>query len=158
MKNSLRLPQARFVLTLSTALAYMVLLHRLSSIPGKLESEGANLYIEAMRLLMGAATRPELSQRQAVLVGILGGRESGIDLGRLLTRRLSITGSTLRARSPREKTDIAMSLREWVWPMLDSGKLKPVIQATFPLSQAAEAHRILEANEAMGKIVLTTGR
>jgi putative PIG3 family NAD(P)H quinone oxidoreductase len=94
-----------------------------------------------------------------VVIGVLGGTTAQeLDLGRLLSRRLTITGSTLRARDRREKSDIASALREWVWPMLDAGEIAPVLQSTFPLEQAADAHRILEANEAMGKLVLTTGQ
>ena len=94
-----------------------------------------------------------------VVIGVLGGsRVDELDLGRLLTRRLTITGSTLRARDRETKSNIAASLREWVWPMLDAGDIAPVIQAALPLEEAAQAHRMLEANEAMGKLVLTTGQ
>ena len=97
------------------------------------------------------------TEGRLLIVGILGGSESELNLGRLLTKRLTISGSTLRARTSEEKGAIAADLREWVWPLLDSGSVRPVIQEVFPLSKAAEAHRILEANAAMGKLVLTTG-
>ncbi len=89
-----------------------------------------------------------------LIIGLLGGARTEIDLGRLLTRRLTITGSTLRNRSPEEKAQIAQALREWVWPRLARGQCLPVIQKTFPLADASAAHAILEANESMGKLVL----
>ncbi|MCC7256851.1 MAG: NAD(P)H-quinone oxidoreductase [Gammaproteobacteria bacterium] len=89
-----------------------------------------------------------------VVIGLLGGARGQLDLGRLLTRQLTVTASTLRPRSPAEKGRIASALRERVWPLLATGRVAPVIQATLPLAEAATAHRILESNEAMGKLVL----
>lgn len=89
-----------------------------------------------------------------VVIGLLGGAGGQLDLGRLLTRQLTVTASTLRPRSPAEKGRIASALRERVWPLLATGRVAPVIQATLPLAEAATAHRILESNEAMGKLVL----
>ena len=89
-----------------------------------------------------------------VIIGLLGGAKSELNLGRVLTKRLTVTGSTLRARNISFKGDIADSLRTQVWPKIESGDIKPVIQATFPLEEALKAQQILDANEAMGKIVL----
>lgn len=89
-----------------------------------------------------------------VIIGLLGGARAEINLGRLLMRGLTITGSTLRGRSTEEKARIAQALREWVWPKLARGQCQPVIQQAFPLAEAEAAHAILEANEAMGKLVL----
>jgi putative PIG3 family NAD(P)H quinone oxidoreductase len=89
-----------------------------------------------------------------VVIGLLGGSKAELDLGRVLTKRLTVTGSTLRNRSPAFKGAIADSLREQVWPKLENGEIAPVIQSTLPLEEAARAHELLEANEAMGKIVL----
>jgi NADPH2:quinone reductase len=114
-----------------------------------LDIVGGNYFKDNIRLLA--------PDGRLCVVGVLGGADAQLNLGRVLTKRLTITGSTLRARSPEEKGAIALALQEWVWPLLDAGKLTPVIQASFPLHQAAEAHRIMEANEAMGKLVLTTG-
>jgi len=72
-----------------------------------------------------------------------------------MTKRLTLTGSTLRARSVEEKGRIGRALREKVWPLLDAGTVKPVIHKTFPLDQAAEAHRLMESSAHIGKIVLT---
>jgi putative PIG3 family NAD(P)H quinone oxidoreductase len=89
-----------------------------------------------------------------VLIAALGGAKGELNLGQVLVKRLTITGSTLRNRSPAEKGRIARALRERVWPLLESRAVAPVVQATFPLTAAAEAHRILEANRTLGKIAL----
>jgi NADPH2:quinone reductase len=72
-----------------------------------------------------------------------------------MRRRLTITGSTLRPRPVEFKGAIAASLRSRIWPLIDAGKVKPVIYKTFPLEQAAEAHRLMESSAHIGKIVLT---
>jgi NADPH:quinone reductase len=88
------------------------------------------------------------------LIALLGGAKAEIDLGQVLRRRLSISGSTLRPRPVAFKAAIARSLRERVWPLFEQGKLKPVIYRTFPLAQAAEAHALMESSTHVGKIVL----
>jgi len=94
------------------------------------------------------------AEGRLVVIGILGGAKGELNLGRVLAKRLVITGSTLRARSPAAKGDIANILRTQVWPKIEAGEITPVIHAKLPLTAAARAHEILEANEAMGKIVL----
>jgi putative PIG3 family NAD(P)H quinone oxidoreductase len=73
----------------------------------------------------------------------------------MMLKRLTLTGSTLRARSVEQKAEIARPLRERVWPLLDQGKIKPLIHATFPLAEAAAAHRLMESSAHIGKIILT---
>jgi NADPH2:quinone reductase len=73
----------------------------------------------------------------------------------MLTRRLTITASTLRARTPREKGAIAAALEREVWPLLAARRVAPVIHATLPLARAADAHRLLESGQVIGKVVLT---
>jgi NADPH2:quinone reductase len=90
-----------------------------------------------------------------VQIGVMGGSESTVDLRRLLGRRLTITGSTLRPRSVEEKGSIAVALRRQVWPLLDAGTVRPIVYRTVPLVDAAEAHRLMESSEHIGKIVLT---
>lgn len=92
-----------------------------------------------------------------VTIGILGGAKGTLNLGLVLSKRLVITGSTLRARPPAEKQRIAAALAEHVWPLLESGRVRPVIQASLPLADAWQAHERLEANEVCGKLVLLTG-
>lgn len=78
-----------------------------------------------------------------------------LDLMQMMRRRLTITGSTLRPRSPEEKGAIARELAARVWPLFEAGTIKPVIHAEFPLERAADAHRMMEESQHIGKIVLT---
>ena len=92
-----------------------------------------------------------------VEIGLMGGTASAtIDVGVILLRRLTITGSTLRARGVEEKGAIAAALRREVWPLLEDGRVKPVVYRTFSLTDASAAHRLMEASDHIGKIVLTT--
>ena len=88
------------------------------------------------------------------LIALLGGAKANIDLGQILRRRLTISGSTLRPRPVAFKAAIAASLRAEVWPLLESGRIKPVIYQTFPLEQAAAAHALMESSTHVGKIML----
>jgi NADPH:quinone reductase len=90
-----------------------------------------------------------------VVIALLGGAKAQLDLGQILRRRLTVTGSTLRPRPIEFKQRIASQLRERVWPLLESGKIKPVIYRTFPLAQAAQAHALMESSTHIGKIMLT---
>ena len=90
-----------------------------------------------------------------VQIGLMGGADTSISLRPILLKRLTVTGSTLRIRPPAEKGAIAASLERDVWPLLVSGRVKPVISATYPLARAAEAHRALESGAVIGKVVLT---
>lgn len=90
-----------------------------------------------------------------VIIAVLGGIKSGFDAGQVLRRRLTITGSTLRARPVAFKAGIARSLREHVWPLLERGEIKPVVHATFALAQASEGHALMDSGAHIGKIVLT---
>ena len=90
-----------------------------------------------------------------VIIAGLGGYKTEVNLLPLMRKRLTLTGSTLRNRDVSFKTGLAEALRAQVWPLLESGKVRPVIHRTLPLAQAAEAHRLLEAGEHIGKIVLT---
>jgi putative PIG3 family NAD(P)H quinone oxidoreductase len=83
------------------------------------------------------------------------GAKVTLDLRRLMLKRLTLTGSTLRIRSAEVKASLARGLEEQVWPRLASGEIKPVIDSTFPLDQASEAHRRMETNAHIGKIILT---
>jgi putative PIG3 family NAD(P)H quinone oxidoreductase len=89
-----------------------------------------------------------------VYIAALGGAKGEINIGQVFVKRLTITGSTLRNRPPAEKGRIADALRESVWPLLEKRAIVPVIQQVLPLASAVEAHRLLEADQAMGKIVL----
>jgi NADPH2:quinone reductase len=90
-----------------------------------------------------------------VIIAIMGGIESKFDAGVVLRKRLVITGSTLRPRPVAFKADIARSLRQHVWPWLESGKVKPVIYKTFAAAtEAAQSHALMETNQHIGKLAL----
>ena len=88
------------------------------------------------------------------IIALLGGSKATVDLSQVLRRRLTITGSTLRPRSVDFKAEIARNLQANVWPLLESGKVKPVIYKVFPLEEAAQAHVLMETSTHVGKIVL----
>ncbi|MES0874524.1 NAD(P)H-quinone oxidoreductase [Sinimarinibacterium thermocellulolyticum] len=90
-----------------------------------------------------------------VFIGLLGGAQAQVPLAQLLLRRLTLTGSTLRPRSVSYKTELARALRQHVWPLIEAGRIRPVIHATFALERAADAHRLMESSAHIGKIVLT---
>lgn len=90
-----------------------------------------------------------------VIIALQGGVKAGFNAARVLTRRLHITGSTLRPRSVEFKGKIAAALRETVWPLIESGAIRPVVHATFPAAEAAQAHALMESSQHVGKIVLT---
>ena len=90
-----------------------------------------------------------------VQIAFLRGNKTQIDLNPIMRKRLTLTGSTLRPRSVAEKGEIAEALRAKVWPLFEAGKVKPVIHATFPLAKAADAHAMMDADQHIGKIVLT---
>ena len=90
-----------------------------------------------------------------VIIAVQGGVKSSFNAGLVLRRRLTITGSTLRPRSVEFKAAIAQSLRSQVWPLIEQGKVRPVIYQTFDAGDAAAAHALMESNQHTGKIVLT---
>ncbi len=90
-----------------------------------------------------------------VIIAVQGGVKAEINAGMVLRRRLTITGSTLRPRPVAFKAAIARSLREHVWPLLASGRIKPVIHQVFAASDAAAAHEVMESNRHVGKLVLS---
>ena len=89
-----------------------------------------------------------------VFIATLGGAQGSIDAGTIMRRRLTLTGSTLRARSVAFKSAIAVQLHEKVWPLLEAGKVRPVIYQVFPAAEAARAHAVMESSVHIGKIVL----
>jgi putative PIG3 family NAD(P)H quinone oxidoreductase len=89
-----------------------------------------------------------------VEIATLQGVKAELNIQTIMQRRLTITGSTLRARPVADKAVIATELRQYVWPLLESGAVKPVVHATFPLRHAAEAHRVMESSGHIGKLLL----
>ena len=92
---------------------------------------------------------------RVVTISLLGGSRAEINVGMILVKRLTLTGSTLRSRTVAQKAAVADAMRRNVWPLIESGKVRPVIFKTFPLGEASEAHRLMETSNHIGKIVLT---
>jgi len=90
-----------------------------------------------------------------VFIAFLRGAKTELDVNEVMRKRLTISGSTLRPRPVAFKGAVARSLREKIWPLIEAGKIKPVIYQTFPLAQASEAHKLMESSQHIGKIVLT---
>ena len=91
-----------------------------------------------------------------VTIGLQGGRKAELDLGKLMSKRGAVIATTLRARPAAEKAAIVAAVREHVWPLIESGHVRPVINSRYSLDRAADAHREMEASTHIGKILLTT--
>lgn len=89
-----------------------------------------------------------------VMINTMKGKDASVDLSAVMRKRLVITGSTLRSRDVSFKSAIAQALLKHIWPLIDAGKIKPVIHQTFPAQDAAGAHRLMESSSHIGKIVL----
>lgn len=112
-------------------------------------------------MIGGAYTEPNLESLaedgRLVLINYMKGDETKIRLSQVLRKRLTITGSTLRARSVEFKTAIAQKLKEHIWPLLESGAIKPIVYKVFAMEEAPAAHELMESSEHIGKIVLSVG-
>ncbi len=89
------------------------------------------------------------------VVGMQGGVKAELDIGLLMRKRAAILAALLRARPTKEKAAIVASVREHVWPLIEAGDIRPIVDRTVPIEQAAEAHRAVEASEHVGKVLLT---
>ena len=85
-----------------------------------------------------------------VVIAVLGGARAEIMMNKIMVKRLTLTGSTLRPRTIAQKTAIAEAVRQNVWPLLAARRVRPIIHATFPLAEAAEAHRLMESSNHIG--------
>jgi len=90
-----------------------------------------------------------------VFINAVAGRHAALDVSKLMQRRLTLTGSTLRARDAAFKSGLRASVEQYVWPLVETGAFRPVIHRAFPLAQASEAHQLMEAGDFIGKLVLT---
>ena len=113
-----------------------------------LDMVGAPYFLRNLRCLA-------MDGRLVQIAFLQGSKVEGFDLAPVMTRRLTITGSTMRPRTTEQKAEIARQLRSRVWPLLDEGKCGPVIHATFPLAEVAQAHALMESSAHVGKIMLT---
>ena len=103
---------------------------------------------------LGRNVRALARDGRLVVIGMLKGRRGELDLGELLARRGTVTGTTLRSRSDDEKAAIVEAIRERVWPLVASGVVRPRVHARVPFERAGEAHALLASGEVVGKVVL----
>ncbi|MEN2420447.1 NAD(P)H-quinone oxidoreductase [Streptomyces rimosus] len=89
------------------------------------------------------------------IIGLQGGAKAELNLGALLTKRGAVTATSLRGRPLAEKAAIVAAVREHVWPLIENGQVRPIVDRTLPMAEAAEAHRIVDASSHVGKVVLT---
>ena len=121
------------------------------------DGQGADVILDNMgaaylsRNLDALATEGRL-----VVIGLMGGAKGELDLGALLRKRAAVLATTRRARPPADKAAICASVVEHVWPLVSDGSVRTLVHTTLPLEEAAEAHRIMEASDHIGKIVLTS--
>jgi NADPH:quinone reductase len=90
-----------------------------------------------------------------VVIAVLGGARAEIMMNKIMVKRLTLTGSTLRPRTIAQKAAVAEGVRQNAWPLLAARRVRPIIHASFPLAEAAEAHRLMESSSHIGKIMLT---
>ncbi len=118
-------------------------------------SKGVDVILD---MIGGDYTAPNIKSLafdgRLVLINMMMGKDVQVDLSQVMTKRLTITGSTLRARDTTFKAAIAQNLEKHIWPLLASGKIKPIINVVFPAEKAADAHKLMESSEHIGKIVL----
>jgi len=119
------------------------------------EGKGVNVILD----MVGGPYFPKnirllADEGRLVQIALMQGSKAEVDFRSLLLKRVTLTGSTLRPRSAEEKTKIAQALQKNVWPLLESGAIRPIIHQTFPLKQASEAHHLMESSAHIGKILL----
>ena len=119
------------------------------------EGKGVNVILD----MVGGPYFPKnirllADEGRLVQIALMQGSKAEVDFRSLLLKRVTLTGSTLRPRSVEEKTKIAQALQKNVWPLLESGAIRPIIHETFPLKQASEAHCLMESSAHIGKILL----
>jgi len=120
------------------------------------DGRGADVILDVVGAKYLAANLDALEVHgRLVVIGLLGGARAELDLGKLLSKRAAVIGTTLRARPVEEKTAIMDAVREVVWPLITDGSVRPLVARTFPLAEVAEAHRYFDSGQHTGKILLT---
>ncbi|HSV78965.1 MAG TPA: NAD(P)H-quinone oxidoreductase [Ramlibacter sp.] len=127
-------------------------------VQGATEGRGVDVILD---MVGGDYVRREIgllaTDGRLILLAFLAGADCDISLREIVFRRLVVTGSALRPRSIEFKAQVARELRERVWPLLEAGRVRPVVHASFPLAHAFRAHELMESSQHIGKIILTTG-
>ncbi|PWR08732.1 NADPH:quinone oxidoreductase [Micromonospora sicca] len=119
------------------------------------DGRGADVILD----IIGAAYLPRnvaalATGGRLVVIGMQGGRKGELDLGALLAKRASVAATALRSRPLAEKAEIVRGVREQVWPLVESGAIRPIVDRRLPMADAAEAHRLVETSDHLGKVLL----
>ena len=119
------------------------------------DGDGANVILDNMGAKYLARNLDALATSgRLVIIGLQGGAKAELNLSQLMAKRAAVISTSLRARPAAEKATIVAAVREHVWPLLESGRIRPVVHARYPLAQAADAHRAMESSGHIGKILL----
>ncbi|WP_433551984.1 NAD(P)H-quinone oxidoreductase [Micromonospora zamorensis] len=122
------------------------------------DGRGADVILDIMGAsYLGRNVSALATGGRLVVIGMQGGRKAELDLGALLTKRASVAATSLRSRPIAEKAEIVQGVRDEVWPLIEAGRIRPVVDRRLPMTEAAEAHRLVESNDHFGKVLLTLG-
>ncbi|MEV2237890.1 NAD(P)H-quinone oxidoreductase [Micromonospora sp. NPDC049891] len=122
------------------------------------DGRGANVVLDIMGAsYLGRNVAALAVDGRLVVIGMQGGRKGELDLGALLAKRGTVAATALRSRPLEQKAAIVRGVREQVWPLVEAGRVRPVIDRRLPIADAAQAHRLVESNEHVGKVLLTVG-
>ncbi|MFG3700816.1 NAD(P)H-quinone oxidoreductase [Micromonospora sp. NPDC047620] len=122
------------------------------------DGRGADVILD----IMGASYLPRnvaalATDGRLVVIGMQGGRKGELDLGALLAKRGTVAATALRSRPPAQKAEIVRGVRQQVWPLVEAGAVRPIVDRRLPITEAAQAHRLVESSDHVGKVLLTTG-
>ncbi|WBB65895.1 NAD(P)H-quinone oxidoreductase [Micromonospora sp. WMMD812] len=121
------------------------------------DGRGADVVLDIMGAsYLGRNVAALATGGRLVVIGMQGGRKAELDLGALMTKRGTVAATTLRSRPPEEKAEIVRGVRDEVWPLVEAGRVRPVVDHRLPMAAAADAHRLIEGDH-VGKVLLTTG-
>ncbi|MGC5053916.1 NAD(P)H-quinone oxidoreductase [Micromonospora sp. DT48] len=122
------------------------------------DGRGADVVLDIMGAsYLGRNVAALAADGRLVVIGLQGGRKGELDLGALLAKRGTVAATALRSRPLAQKAAIVRGVREQVWPLVEAGRVRPVIDRRLPIVDAAQAHRLVESNEHVGKVLLTVG-
>ncbi|MCZ7421878.1 MULTISPECIES: NAD(P)H-quinone oxidoreductase [unclassified Micromonospora] len=122
------------------------------------DGRGADVVLDIMGAsYLGRNVAALAADGRLVVIGMQGGRKGELDLGALLAKRGTVAATALRSRPLEQKAAIVRGVREQVWPLVEAGRVRPVIDRRLPITEAAQAHRLVESNEHVGKVLLTVG-
>ncbi|MEU4198587.1 NAD(P)H-quinone oxidoreductase [Streptomyces sp. NPDC045470] len=120
------------------------------------EGKGADVILDIMGAkYLGPNVKALATNGRLAIIGLQGGAKGELHLGALLAKRGAVTATSLRGRPLAEKASIVAAVREHVWPLIENGRVKPIVDRTLPIAEAAEAHRVVDASGHVGKVVLT---